>query len=417
MGFLERSRSLRRKDSAVPLKKVEATPTTQPIECPRAARERSATITAQNTRGSSIAGKPSSQNGPKYARPNTAGRVSERDQGRPPPMPGVTPDYHTFKFPSASASPRTSISHGRNLTLHGNGSSAAMSLSSENKAPEYKRSFTSPVPQASIEKGGVIKMSTNDLPKLDSTAASSQKRPGLHKSKSSTWRSFFQRKSSKPPVPNFDPSEAAALPALPKKEFGTASPVSAFTTSSASPITGPSKTDFPSRSPITISGKQDAFPAPSQIDINERKEPRGMARQNIRAELERTHYERSLAASKIPSGSSAAPARPHMSRSSTQVSIASSAVSETYFDARSQPESQGGLTPNTPGQKPQTPRLEVSIPTVEMERYSVMFEKLLKPKQTILERRRTAIQGLNLPGEITQPERVSKTSPPSSKRS
>ncbi|KAI6796530.1 hypothetical protein KC332_g16401 [Hortaea werneckii] len=38
---------------------------------------------------------------------------------------------------------------------------------------------------------------------------------------------------------------------------------------------------------------------------------------------------------------------------------------------------------------PRTPKLDLEIPNAEMERYSVMFEKLLEPRQSILERRQS----------------------------
>ncbi|GAB1738551.1 hypothetical protein NU219Hw_g3356t1 [Hortaea werneckii] len=48
-----------------------------------------------------------------------------------------------------------------------------------------------------------------------------------------------------------------------------------------------------------------------------------------------------------------------------------------------------GTTSNVPGAVPRTPKLDLEIPNAEMERYSVMFEKLLEPRQSILERRQS----------------------------
>ncbi|KAK4956235.1 hypothetical protein LTR10_005756 [Elasticomyces elasticus] len=45
-----------------------------------------------------------------------------------------------------------------------------------------------------------------------------------------------------------------------------------------------------------------------------------------------------------------------------------------------------------PGAVPRTPKLDLDIPGAEMERYSVMFEKLLEPRQSILERRQSKAQ-------------------------
>ena len=43
---------------------------------------------------------------------------------------------------------------------------------------------------------------------------------------------------------------------------------------------------------------------------------------------------------------------------------------------------------------PRTPRLDLNIPNAELERYSVMFEKLLEPRQSILERRQSKMKRL-----------------------
>ena len=51
-------------------------------------------------------------------------------------------------------------------------------------------------------------------------------------------------------------------------------------------------------------------------------------------------------------------------------------------------------SPPTPDAIPRTPRLDLDIPDAEMERYSVMFEKLLEPRQSILERRQSKAAGM-----------------------
>lgn len=388
MGFLERSRSLRRKDSAVPLRiKTEQSPATRiavketntPV---RNTPVRSTPATPRDGTRPSTTGKTASgaQKDKEAGRPRTAGRASEREQQ--PPMP----EYHSFKFPNSQESPRASASHSRNLTLHTNGSMQA--LDSPRKAPEYKRSFTTPmhVPQASIHKG-TVKLSSKDLPKLEPMPAPAQKKqPTLHKSKSSTWRSLFQRKQSKPPIPDFDPNEfvsqspakqnVPALPALPA---------------------------LPAPSSKVQSKKQMALPAPPpKITGHVRTESRGMARQTMRAELDKASFDKNSGPtiSKTPAGSrrvSLKQERPQISRSTTEASLA---VSEQYFDAISN----ASGSPRSAVER--GPRLEISIPTVELERYSVMFEKLLKPKQSLLERRKTAIQGLSLPGEGPEAGRV-----------
>ncbi|KAL1303364.1 hypothetical protein AAFC00_006761 [Neodothiora populina] len=401
MGFLERSRSLRRKDSATPLKKRDNSPSNKSAvqsSQQRATRDRSATVAAAAARDAlrpSSTGRSLNQKEPKEdTRPRTAGRVSERENARQPPVPNMTTDYHSFKFPSAAASPRVSTSQVRNLTLNPNGSAAALAVEPQGKAPVYKRSFTTPVPQATVQ-GGSVKMTTKDLPKLEATPAptGTSKRPTLHKSRSSTWKSFFSRKQSKPPVPDFD---AADVPPIPTKE-----------SRNDSPLKGPSPKGTPAVSPkdssassaLPASMDQNTKSAQKADKKHSRQESRGLARQTMRADLDKAQFEKySQTSGSKSSESRLAALRPDMLRGKTETSIASPASSETYFDALSR---RAASNPGTPmGMPPHTPRLEVSIPTVEMERYSVMFEKLLKPRQTILERRKTNVpQGLQLPAD------------------
>lgn len=379
MGFLERSRSLRRKDSAAPLERSEQSPAVR-----KAARERSSTVAAQDARrptSSRTASSAQSQN-----RPRTAGRVAERELEQQPPLPDVISEYRPFRFPASSeSSPRPSTSHNRTLTVHADGSGVG-GVNSPRSVPECKRSFTSPlhVPQASVHQG-VVKLSTKELPKLEPTPEPTMKRPVLHKSKSSTWKSFFQRRQSKPSIPEFN---ASNLPPLPKKD------------DKKSVATSRDSSSLP-KQPI---------PAPLKVATHVRSESqsRVMARQTKRAEMDKAQFEKqaaaiatkSMALSSVPSKD----LRPQVNRSVTEGSV--------YFDALSRTgtrtDSPSGLSSGAKGEEiPPTPRLELSIPNAEMERYSVMFEKLLKPRQSLLERRKTAVKGLQLPGEAPASGRVS----------
>lgn len=379
MGFLERSRSLRRKDSAAPLERSEQSPAVR-----KAARERSATVAAQDARrptSSRTASSAQSQN-----RPRTAGRAAERELEQQPPLPDVISEHRPFRFPASSeSSPRPSTSHNRTLTVHADGSGVG-GVNSPRIVPECKRSFTSPlhVPQASVHQG-VVKLSTKELPKLEPTPEPAMKKPVLHKSKSSTWKSFFQRRQSKPSIPEFN---ASSLPPLPKKDDKK---------SVATPRDSNSLPKEPSA-------------APSKVATHTRSESqsRVMARQSKRAEMDKAQFEKQAAAtakkSMAPSSVPLKDLRPQVKRSVTEGSV--------YFDALSRTgtrtDNPDGLSPGAKGEEiPPTPRLELSIPNAEMERYSVMFEKLLKPRQSLLERRKTAVKGLQLPGEASASGRVS----------
>lgn len=403
MGFLERSRSFRRKDLGVQNRRVEQSPANQKTRASMSTMGYE--IRRPSTGGGAGSGTQKGQI--ESLRPQTAGRASEREATALPPMP-TADDIHSFKFPPPPAiidSPRSSSSHSRNLTVHGNGSMAGLTLTASRRtAPEYKRSFTSPmqVPQASVQRG-VVKMSTRELPKLEPTPAPSKK-PTLHKSKSSTWRSIFQRKQSKPPVPDFDTT--AYAPPVPQ-----AGPVHKSTANVAK----------------EKASADEPLPPPPRVNTHIRTQSRGAFRQTRRLELEQSFtgtpgtVEKALGISQkapappaspvstSPVDSSMSPMhiRPPLSRISTKRST----HSQQFYDAKSTNSSQVDLSPKaTPAAtKLLTPRLEVSIPGVELDRYSVMFEKLLQPKQTLLERRKTALQGLQLPGGDLASDQVSNT--------
>ncbi|TKA28474.1 hypothetical protein B0A50_03941 [Salinomyces thailandicus] len=75
---------------------------------------------------------------------------------------------------------------------------------------------------------------------------------------------------------------------------------------------------------------------------------------------------------------------------------------------------------------PRTPRLDLDIPNAQLERYSVMFEKLLEPRQSILERRQSKAKrtrpvrkdGLNMPNiDKSLPEKPPASYPDTPQRS
>lgn len=120
-----------------------------------------------------------------------------------------------------------------------------------------------------------------------------------------------------------------------------------------------------------------------------------MARQHLRAQLDQAHFKKVQAIAKRNAGESGdSDGGPDKARAP-----GSSSSSGSKPDPSPQcPHVEETLKSLEEG----TPHLEVSIPRVEMERYSVMFERLLDPKQTILERRghaQTAKSPLSIPRE------------------
>lgn len=362
MGFLETSRSLRRQDKDS-RKRSATVSAAQPNMTDLEARGRGGPTVPKYSRDSSM--QPNS-------RPRTAGRVLGTNEALPPPPSiDILSGEHAFRFPTPS--PRQSSS---SMTFHRSSTTIGIALGSPRQIPGYKRSLTTPiVPQATVE-NGLIKISAklsgveDPSPTLSDPKGEKQsKQPTLHKSKSSTWKSFFQRKQPRPAMPeSFDRNE---LPPFP----GHNKPMSS--------------------EPKQLSARKDAQQAEAPASHG-RGESRGDFRRHMRAELDKAHFSKSLpspAVSKVAQSKFSTLVRPAPSRNAT----ATSELSQEYFDAVSQIDSSSVSSSNpSPNQAPSMPRLDISIPDVGMERYSVMFEKLLKPQQSIMERRQTYIKKLQL---------------------
>lgn len=113
-------------------------------------------------------------------------------------------------------------------------------------------------------------------------------------------------------------------------------------------------------------------------DSRTRSLPRSLARHKYKARLDRTHSEKTMP----------------LIRGTLSIDDATR-LSRTSADMfRSNPTSRSG-SPVSSVDSMAIPRLNVNIPNVEMERYSVMFEKLLKqPAPSLLERRNGTLKKL-----------------------
>jgi hypothetical protein len=199
-------------------------------------------------------------------------------------------------------------------------------------------------------------------PKAEALSAAPRKEPHLRKSKSGTWRSFFSRKQSKPPLPDFNPADIAPPPALPKASAKSSVP--------AMPVKDGKKLD---RNSISV-------------DKTRATQNQTSTRAQVTKSIGDTSALPQLKAANLLS-------LEPPPRSTARSPSAESVVSQ-YFDAASQ--NSGPSLPVTPLEGPSQRRLNVNIPVVEMERYSVMFEKLLKPQSSIMDRRQTMVKQLNL---------------------
>jgi len=260
-------------------------------------------------------------------------------------------------------SPRTTTTR---LTLHANHSTPGV-VSEGPRNP--KRSMTTPIePLPTVIKKEEKPVETIAPLKTEAPSAAPRKEPHLRKSKSGTWRSFFSRKQSKPPLPDFNPADVAQPPALPK--------ISSKSSVPAIPAKDGKRLDRNSISVDKTRGMQNGPRAQSTKSIGDT---------SALPQLKAANF-------------SALQPPP---RSTARSPSAESAMSQ-YFDASSHT---SGSLPVTPLEELGQRRLNVNIPAVEMERYSVMFEKLLKPQTSLMDRRQTMVRQLNLSEQ--PPARVS----------
>ncbi|KAI4722704.1 hypothetical protein E4T48_00991 [Aureobasidium sp. EXF-10727] len=354
MGFLERSRSLRRKETPFMRKKVDdETTTTQQAQDVDVEREAPRPIkSAHGYKVSTIKG---TQTPPEaLSRPRTANRVPVLDKHPEVPMPNSARNF--ARRMSMTPSPRTTTTK---LTLHANHSTPGVAFESRPGNP--KRSMTTPtgpVPTlAKKEEKAVEVVVPVAPPKAEAPSAAPRKEPHLRKSKSGTWRSFFSRKQSKPPLPDFNPADIAPPPALPKSS-----------SKSSVPASSAQEGKKPHRNSISV-------------DKTRGKLTKSMSDTSALPQLKTSNL---LTLEPPP-------------RSTARSPSAESAMSQ-YFDAASY--NSDASLPVTPLGGPN--RLNVNIPAVEMERYSVMFEKLLQPQTSIMDRRQTMVKQLNLSDQPSQ---------------
>lgn len=385
MGFLERSRSLRRKETPFMRKKQDDMPTTQQ------AKDLDTDRDVQRAIKSAHSHKDSPWNGAQTAssnllRPRTASRAPTQDMNSqlpPTPSPRNFPDPHTFKLPngpsrrmSMTPSPRTTT---LGLTIHANHSTPGVGFES----PRHpKRSMTTPINALpTLNKRDDKMAGIAPQSKAEAASTAPRKEPHLRKSKSGTWRSFFSRKQSKPPIPDFNPADIAPPPALP-------TPSTSNKNSARSSI----------HSKVSSKDYVPAVPA---------KDSKRLDRRSISVDSTRDMQKASTRAQSIKSLCDPA-ARPRLKlenlstlepplpQSFIRSPSAESTMSQ-YFDAASH--TSGPSMPATPLEEPAQRRLNVNIPAVEMERYSIMFEKLLKPQSSLMERRQTIVKQLKLPNQ------------------
>ncbi|KAK4542622.1 hypothetical protein LTR36_006671 [Oleoguttula mirabilis] len=295
-------------------------------------------------------------------------------------------DTFNFPTPSPRLPPKNATFQAAPSPL-GAGEGAAIGLaigSPSHVAPNWGRSFTSIQPPTNTDRLPPPVRAHTTQAAHPGLMESPAKAPELRKKKSS-WKilgGLFHRHSPKPEIPepfykvHMEP-ESKALQARPLIET-------------------PSPSPGPLQSPGSISSHHARTPSVT----------RGMARFEARAEADRASF-----MPNIESKIFRTPADQRVGTLPAPKPLGSIRDSEDMFttlqgDRKDSPMSTSGIT--VPGAVPRTPRLDLDFPSGEMERYSVMFEKLLEPRQSILERRQSKLKRLN---SKTNKEAVTSTVP------
>ncbi|KAF4553632.1 Hypothetical protein D9617_6g093630 [Elsinoe fawcettii] len=318
----------------------------------------------------------------------------------------IKADSHIYRFPTPTGTPRGSPHH--NPPHNSSDASIGIALGSPRLPPQYAPNSPRALPEAPRASplrtfSEPVRTPLTATP-ITPTVAEPTK---LRKSKSRSFKSMFsssakpkQQTEWQPPVP----AGHWQLKSNASREDTSASLNSQRSLSSNATTTSTSNTSYTSQSTNASSlPKPTALPAVhSRNDSN----ARGFARQQIRAELDKAAYEHAKQAAQQtkpkPANMQIFPTvqtLPPIQRGKyTEIRIPQ--INQDALEKINQ--GTGGLQ--------QSSFLNVDIPKSDMERYSVMFEKLLKPTTSIAERRGT-LKRLRPLGEETSLTEPSDNTP------
>lgn len=271
------------------------------------------------------------------------------DYGRDEDLPiEFTSEDFTFRHPSSGPPSR-----GRSPIRHGDATIGIALGSPRVLSPQAQaqREAVRPSPLASSQSVSVF-----EVPPDYWAEPGPRTKRVLKKQKSTPWKSVFGK--GHPERAMTEPNYSTSVVALPNKEATSPPPL-------------PSLQALPIRPPTAGHVKRES-------------QTRGMTRQMIRAEMDRAAFEKALAYSNAAHPSPPESLQPGQGATTTQSQAAP--VRQALLRTESAPVLPQAGVPS--------PLLNVEIPTAEMERYSVMFEKLQRQPQTILERRRGSLTKL-----------------------
>lgn len=345
MGFLERARSTRgRHHRGKSSKSNEPTPQTSPSQLKRSATRSKRKSIFPGLSGSNTVTTTCEGTRSRSASVNQSAHASKVDgNSTPQELPLATPfNMHyksgneSFRFPSPAlvnngprGSPLTSIAHLPSIVDdHSSPLAAAPQNQSRKAPPNWGRSATDPIMSTTARKAAPTQAATWDC------EGDARQSPQIKKQKSAwkTLGSLFKGKQARQPIPDqfyqIQPPSDDALASTHRKQG-------------------------------KVGVLDSPLPSPSPPDDYATK----------RVDSGRTIRE--------PSGQNGTdnlltptPANLHHRKS------------ENFSHQTQAPA-------NTMGNTPRTPKLDISIPDAGFDRYSVMFEKLLEPKVSLIERRQS----------------------------
>ncbi|TKX19134.1 hypothetical protein C1H76_8668 [Elsinoe australis] len=437
MGFLSRSKSLRRQQSTLNTSRSDRS------EEERFYKQRQEQRSAVNVNVTQEFDVRSARLDPRHIkdpprpgtanRPTTANGKSQRSNPLPTPDkgPSYRPDTPTkvqtieiqadsliYRFPTPSpGTPRGSVSHTSHASHTSSDATIGIALGSPRLPPQHIPNSPRALPEAPRASPLRTFSEPARTPLTATPITPTVPEPTkLRKSKSRSFKNMFSSKSNKPdtftpPVPpsHWQTSINASRDDISRSVSSNATSTTTSQTSNASNSTKAS----------TVSNTSSSRPVHSR---NDSTHARAFARQQVRADLDKAHFEASKAQaasqSKTPKPTGnmqifpTVQTLPPVKRSNyTEIRIPS--LNQDALDKMHHGPGPGsGLS-----QSASSSFLNVYIPKSEMERYSVMFEKLLKPSQSLAERRGT-LKRLRPLGEETSlsPDAAEATNPPTPRR-
>ncbi|KAG8631934.1 hypothetical protein KVT40_001074 [Elsinoe batatas] len=425
MGFLSRSKSLRRQQSSLNTSRSDKS---EEERFYKQRHEQRSAVNVNVTQSFDVSSAKLEGRFPRDAtktsvvnRPTTSSGRAQRSNPLPTPdkeLPNpdsqiktqtieIKADSHIYRFPTPTGTPRTAAHH--NPPHNTSDITIGIALGSPRLPPQYLANSPRALPEANRASplrtfSEPVRTPVTATPITPTTAEPTK----LRKSKSRSFKSMFSSSSAAKPRQQVEwqppvPAAHWQMKSNASREDASTSLNSQRSLSSNATTASTSNTSHQSQSTnaSSVSKPIAAQPAHNRSDSNARV----FARQQMRAELDKAAYEAAKAAAQQPKP------KPANMQIFPTVQTLSPIQRGKYTEIRIPQINQDALERINSGTGgiQQSSLLNVDIPKSEMERYSVMFEKLLKPTTSIAERRGTLKRLRPLGEETSLAEPVDNT--------